>query len=242
MDGYPSTLYVLAKYLQHSDQTFPVKAVITSSETLHDFQRAVIEERFECRVHDYYALAERTVFSGECEHHQGHHLAMELGASEAVGEDGSPVAAGSAGRLVGTTLHNLAMPLIRYLTSDITVLRPVTCKCGRGLELMDDVTTKAEDTLTLKDGRLISPSVLTHPFKPLDAIEGSQIVQTAPDAVTVRIVPGPGYNAAHTTHLIRELGARLGADVHIEVKMVDALEVSPNGKFKWVISRVSLGI
>ena len=42
---------------------------------------------------------------------------------------------------------------------------------------MEDITTKAEDTLTLKDGRLISPSVLTHPFKPLTSIEASQIVQ-----------------------------------------------------------------
>ena len=73
---------------------------------------------------------------------------------------------------------------------------------------MDDVTTKAEDVLTLKDGRLISPSVLTHPFKPLDCIEGSQIVQTAPDAVTVRIVAGPGFNDALTTHLVTELQAR----------------------------------
>ncbi len=68
------------------------------------------------------------------------------------------------------------MPLIRYVTNDMTALPAGPCACGRALELMDDVTTKAEDVLTLKDGRLISPSVLTHPFKPLDCIEGSQIV------------------------------------------------------------------
>jgi len=63
-------------------------------------------------------------------------------------------------------------------------------------QMMAEVTTKAEDMLTLPDGRLISPSVLTHPFKPLDSIEGSQIVQTAPDRVTVRLVPGAGYRQA----------------------------------------------
>jgi phenylacetate-CoA ligase len=242
LDGYPSTLYVLAKYLQSRGETFPLRAVVSSSETLYDFQREVIEERFACRVFDYYALAERAVFSHECDHHEGHHVAMEYGLAEVVDAQGAPMPRGTVGRLVGTTLHNMAMPLIRYVTNDMSALRPRPCSCGRGLELMDDVTTKAEDLLTLKDGRLISPSVLTHPFKPLDCIEGSQIVQTAPDAVTVRIIPGAAYTPSHTHHLVSELKERLGADVRIDVQMVDQLEVKSSGKFKWVISHVPLGI
>jgi phenylacetate-CoA ligase len=242
LDGYPSTLYVLAKFLQTRGERFPLRAAVTSSETLYDFQRELIEDRFACRVFDYYALAERAVFSHECDRHQGHHVAMEYGLAEVTGESGAPVPRGQIGKLVGTTLHNRAMPLIRYLTNDMSALRDTTCACGRGLELMEDVTTKAEDLLTLKDGRLISPSVLTHPFKPLDCIDGSQIVQTAPDAVTVRLIPGTAYTAHHTHHLIGELQQRLGEDVRIDVQMVDRLETNPNGKFKWVISHVPLGI
>jgi phenylacetate-CoA ligase len=242
VDGYPSTLYVLARFLQSRGEIFPVRAAITSSETLYDFQRQLIEERFACRVFDYYALAERAVFSSECDHHQGHHIAMEYGLAEVVEAAGQPVSPGVPGKLVGTTLHNMAMPLIRYVTNDVTALRDGNCTCGRGLELMEDVTTKAEDILTLPDGRLISPSVLTHPFKPLDCIEGSQIVQTARDAVTVRLIPGAGYTQALTDHLVTELTTRLGTGVRIEVKMVDRLETSANGKFKWVISHVPLGV
>jgi phenylacetate-CoA ligase len=242
IDGYPSTLYLLAKYLQGRGEKFPLRAAITSSETLYDFQREVIEESFACQVFDYYALAERVAFSGECERHDGHHLAMEFGASEIVGADGTPVSPGETGKLVGTSLHNRAMPLIRYVTNDMTSLRPRPCRCGRGHEIMADVTTKAEDVLTLKDGRLISPSVLTHPFKPLGCIEGSQIVQTAPDVITVRIVPGEGFTQALSDQLVADLQERLGADVRIGVQLVDRLETSANGKFKWVISEVPLGI
>jgi phenylacetate-CoA ligase len=241
IDGYPSTLYILAKFLQSRGETFPLKAAVTSSETLYDFQRDVIEESFQCRVFDYYALAERNVFSSECERHEGHHIAMEYGLAEVTDQEGTPVPRGTTGRLVGTTLHNRAMPLLRYVTNDTTALAAGSCSCGRGLELMDDVTTKAEDVLTLRDGRLISPSVLTHPFKPLDCIEGSQIVQTSPEELTVRIIPGPSYTAALTEHLVRELKERLG-DIRITIEMVDRLESSPNGKFKWVISHVPLGI
>ena len=242
LDGYPSTLFLLAKYLQVRGEFFPLKAAVTSSETLYPFQREVIEERFQCRVFDYYALAERAVFSGECERHEGHHIAMEYGLAEVTDEQGTPRPAGQVGRLVGTTLHNTAMPLIRYSTNDMSALRPAACSCGRGLTLMEDVTTKAEDVLTLKDGRLISPSVLTHPFKPLDCIEGSQIVQTAPDAITVRLIPGDRYTDAMTQHLVSELRARLGQDIDVRIECVTALETSPNGKFKWVISRVPLGL
>ena len=242
LDGYPSTLYVLAKFLRSRGETFPLRAAITSSETLYEFQREVIEERFACKVFDYYAAAERVVFSNECDRHQGHHVAQEYGIAEVVDADGIPVPTGSPGKLVGTSLHNMAMPMIRYVTNDVSALREDSCSCGRGLEVMEAVTTKAEDLLTLKDGRLISPSVLTHPFKPLDCIDGSQIVQTAPDAVTVRVVPGPAYTNAHTQHLVADLKARLGDDVRVEVDLVEQLETSPNGKFKWVISHVPLGI
>jgi phenylacetate-CoA ligase len=242
LDGYPSTLYVLAKFLQSRGETFPLRAAVTSSETLYDFQRAVIEERFACRVFDYYALAERAVFSNECEQHEGNHLAMEYGVAEIVDNAGAPAPVGTTGKLVGTSLHNTAMPLLRYVTNDMTAIRERPCPCGRHLPVMEEVTTKAEDLLTLKDGRLISPSVLTHPFKPLDCIEGSQIVQTAHDEVVVRLIPGATYTSAHTLHLVTELRARLGEDVRIDVQMVDRLEVSPSGKFKWVISRVPLGI
>jgi phenylacetate-CoA ligase len=242
IDGYPSTLYILARHLRATGRTFPVKAVITSSETLYDFQRTLIEDRFACKVFDYYALAERTVFSGECDHHCGHHVAMELGLAEVTTETGEPLPNNHMGKLVGSTLHNTAMPLIRYVTGDVSAIRSDSCACGRGLELMADVTTKAEDTLTLPDGRLISPSVLTHPFKPLHSIEGSQIVQTSPNTVEVRLVPGEGFAADLITDLTSELRQRLGEEVAIDVRLVDRLETQSNGKFKWVISHVPLGV
>jgi phenylacetate-CoA ligase len=242
LDGYPSTLYILAKYLKNVGTAFPVKAVISSSETLYDFQRALIEERFACRVFDYFALAERVVFSGECERHEGHHLAMEYGIAEVLDAEHQPVKAGMPGTLVGTGLHNWGMPLIRYVTNDQASFKPHACSCGRALVLMDDVTTKAEDVLTLKDGRLISPSVLTHPFKPMDCIEASQIIQKDYDRIVIRLVPRSDYTPSAGATLVRELRDRLGEDVSIEIELTDALPQSTNGKFKWVISEVSLGI
>jgi phenylacetate-coenzyme A ligase PaaK-like adenylate-forming protein len=69
-------------------------------------------------VFDYYAAAERVIFSVECDHHAGHHLCEEYGVTELLDEQDQPVADGIEGYMVGTTLHNLGMPLIRYRTTD----------------------------------------------------------------------------------------------------------------------------
>ena len=235
LDGYPSSVYVLAHGLLALGQRLPLKAVLTSSETLYDFQRATIEEAFQCRVFDYFGAAERVIFAAECERHQGHHLCSEYGITEVLDERDEPVGRGEEGYLVGTTLHNLALPLLRYRSSDRSALKSDTCACGRGLPLMEDVTTKAEDMLRLPDGRIISPSVLTHPFKPLHTVEASQLVQTHLDRLLVRVVPGDGYTLRDTQHLVTELQSRLGPDMRVEVELVQELPRSPAGKFKWVI-------
>ncbi len=242
VDGYPSSLYVLAKLLLNRGKRLPVRAAITSSETLYDFQRDAIETAFECRVFDYYAAAERVIFTVECDRHEGHHLCEEYGITELLGDSDTAVPDGVEGVMVGTSLHNLGMPLIRYRTTDRAARNPGHCSCGRPLPLMADVTTKAEDLLRLRDGRLISPSVLTHPFKPLDSIEGSQLVQTGLDRLLVRIVPGGRFSQADRAHLVRELQARLGDDMRIDIEVVSELPRTSRGKFKWVVSQIGTGL
>lgn len=242
LDGYPSTLYVLARYLQSVGQKLPLHAVVSSSETLYDFQRDIIEKSFDCKVFDYFAAAERVVFSSECERHEGHHIADEYGITEIIDAAGRPAEPGGLGTLVATSLHNYAMPMIRYVTNDMSSVKPQHCSCGRGLPLMDDVTTKAEDLLTLRDGRIISPSVLTHPFKPLNSIEASQIIQEDLDHIRIKLVPTAAYTDSDGAVLIDGLKERLGDSVEFCIEKVDALERTKAGKFKWVISNVKVGI
>ncbi len=242
LDGYPSSVYVVAKVLLNRGERLPLQAVLTSSETLFDFQRAAMEEAFQCKVFDYYGAAERVVFAAECGSGEGHHLFPEYGITEMVDAEGLPVPDGMEGTMVGTSLQNFGMPLLRYVTSDRTAIKRERCSCGRPLALMREVTTKSEDLLRLRDGRLISPSVLTHPFKPLNQIDGSQLVQKELDRLIVRLIPRHDFSPAHSEQLIRDLKARLGEDMRIEVEFVNELPRTKAGKFKWVVSEVGMGI
>jgi phenylacetate-CoA ligase len=240
LEGYPSTVYIIARFLLSRNKTLPLKAAFTSSETLFPQQREAIEKAFECELFDFYGLAERVMFATECAAHEGHHLNMDFGITEIVDKDDNPVKRGQLGRIIATGLHNFGMPLIRYKTSDITSLKKQECSCGRNFPLMEDVTTKAEDIITTYDGRFISSSILTHPFKPMHNIAESQIIQEDLKNIRIKIVRLPSYAEEDTEYLIGEMGKRLGKDMEIHIEFVDSIPRTDAGKFRWVISKVPL--
>jgi phenylacetate-CoA ligase len=242
LEAYPSTAYVLAQYLEDSGTTLGLSGVFLSSETLTTAERESIESRFTTRVWDAYSMSERVIFSAECEAHDGHHLFPEFGIVEVLDVEDRPVPPGQTGRLVATGLQNLAMPLIRYDTGDIGGFDPRPCACGRTLPKLLPVTTKAEDVVVTPEGRWISASVLTHPFKPMQAIERSQIIQETVDALTVRIVRRPEYEDHDSERLIAGLRARLGPQMRITLEFVEDIPRTASGKYRWVISRVPLGL
>ncbi len=240
LEGYPSTIYILAAFLESINRTLPLQAVFTSSEPLQPYQRELMEKVFNASVFDYYGMAERVAFATECEVHAGKHQNSDFGIMELLGPDGRPVKAGSLGRIVATGLHNYAMPLIRYQTSDISSSSPEQCKCGRGFPLMSNVMTKDEDIVTTPDGRFISSSILTHPFKPMHSVAESQIIQDSLYQIRILIVKRDSYKSSDTDYLKEEFKKRLGADINVEVEFVDTIPRTAAGKYKWVVSRVPL--
>lgn len=238
LEGYPSTVYILAKFLESRKKTLPLTAVLTSSETLLPIQRETIERSFECKVFDFYGIAERVIFATECNKHEGHHVNMDYGVTEILNDNDEPVGEGKIGWLVGTSLHNYGMPFIRYKTNDVSAIQSEKCSCGRAFPLIADVTTKSEDIVVTKDGRYISPSVLTHPFKPLDNIKMSQIIQEDLNLIRIKIVRGPDYTEKDTEILLSAFRERVGSDMAVRVEFVDSIERMDSGKFKWVISKV----
>jgi phenylacetate-CoA ligase len=240
LEAYPSTAYILACGLEEAGARLGLKAVFTSSEPLLAMQRERIEDQFGGPVFDYYGMSEAIMFAGECPAHAGLHHHAEMSVVEVLDADGSPARDGQVGRLVGTTLHNRAMPLLRYDIGDLTARSGAACPCGRAHPLFSPVTTKAEDILVAPDGRLISPSVITHPLKPLKGLVRSQFVQEAIDRLRVRLVLDAAPPPDLLDRLRDGLAARIGSGIRIEIEVVDEIPVGPSGKFRWVISRVPL--
>ena len=233
IEGYPSTLLEVAKFILSSGANIQVKAIFSSSEPLLKQNREIIESAFNSKVFDFYGLAERTVFATQCEHHQGHHLNFEYGISELV--DSNNIPSEESGHLVTTSLQNYGMPLLRYKVNDRTSFINEKCACGREMQRIKSITTKEEDIIYKVDGTPISPSLLTHPFKPIITIIKSQIIQTAPNCITIKVVKSNTYSPTDEKTLLSSFLQRVGLDMQVKIEYVNDIAREKSGKFKWVI-------
>jgi phenylacetate-CoA ligase len=240
IEGYPSTISVLAGYLNKRNLKFPLKAAFTSSETLLPNQRQAIERAFECKLFDFYGMAERVVFATECGLHSGKHLNVDFAVTEILSKNNEPASQGQIGRIVATGLHNWAMPLIRYQTSDVTVSKAILCQCGRRFPLIADITTKDDDIVTTPDGRYISSSILNAVTHNFTTIEEHQIVQEDRSHLVMKIVKSPTYTESDSALLKKYLQEVMGSEMQIDLEFVSSIPRTNTGKFRWVISKVPL--
>ncbi len=234
LETYPTVAYILAHLARTRNEKIKLKRVLTTSETLFPFQREIIQEVFGAEVFDYYGLAERVAFAVECSRHEGLHLLEGFGYVEPGPADSGQQPSG----LVATGLTNRGMPLLRYEVSDVTTVLTEPCSCGLTSRRLAPVATKFEDIIVTPDGRYVSASILTHPFKPLRGIIRSQIIQEEVSRVTVRLEVTAGFDPQQETQLLEALRDRLGEDMDLAIERWEELPSEPSGKFRWVISRV----
>lgn len=237
IDTYPSAVFTLAQHMldQPDHPKIDLRAIVTSSETLLDHQRATIEKAFDCPVYDQYGNAEMAACITQCE--QGHyHVNMEYGIVEVLREDGTAAAAGECGELVCTGFLNAAMPMIRYRIGDSAIVAETACACGRPWPALSSLLGRADDQILTTDGRQIGR--LDPLFKGLTGIRETQLIQTAQDHIIVNLVRTADYVPSTAGALVKALKARVGQDMHVELRFPDHIPRTATGKFRAVISEL----
>jgi len=230
IDSYPSALYEIAKYINQTGLNH------TSSETLFDYQRAALEQAFHCKVYDHLGSAEMVTLISQCEHGQ-YHFNPEFGLFEILDEDDAPVATGTPGRLICTSLINPAMPLIRYELGDSVTLSPDSCECGRHFPVVASLVGRTDDMIIGCDGRRIGR--LDPIFKKMSSeIKETQIIQNDLTNITLKIVADDNYDKKLTNNIIDELKIRIGDCIQYHVEYVDTIPKTRSGKFRAVVSLI----
>ena len=236
LQAYPASAYMLALYCKKNNIKLRLKAVFTSSEPLHPFQRDTIEETFGCKVWDYYGMGERVCCASECQEHSGIlHLNEEYGITEFLDKENINR---DKGVITGTTLHNYAMPLIRYKTGDMGELSKVKCSCNKTSKVIKPIETKYQDIMLTKEGRYIAPVTITNTFRTCKNIKESQIIQNTLESYEIRIVEDGIFTDDDKDELKRKMHAVLGYDCDINVKLVPSIPRTENGKFRMILSNV----
>ena len=170
-----------------------LKAIGFGAEMWTEEMRQEIQKRFKVPAYNIYGLTEITGpgIGIECAEQKGLHIAEDYFYPEIVDpntlEQKKP---GETGTLVLTNLERESMPVIRFITKDITSLNYEKCNCGRSFVRMNRITGRADDMLKVK-GVAVFPSQIEKALFKIDDIEPHyQIIVTRPnrlDQMEVRV-------------------------------------------------------
>jgi phenylacetate-CoA ligase len=244
LKGTASALYYFALFFQDEGiHDVCLRGVFSTGEMLLPYQRKTIEQTFHCRVLNSYGHMERTVAISECP--EGVlHINPEYGVLELVERPPSRTPEGDRGaytaRVIGTSLHNFSMPLLRYEVGDIVEVDriPEVCACGRAMPRVHRINGRQEDVLIAPDGRVITTLFIV--FDQVPEILQAQVIQEELDQIRVRLVRAPNYSHHHEEAFLHYLRRFIGPEMKVQLEYLthDALRRDTPGKFRTIISRI----
>ena len=227
VEGWPSSITLLAARLRDAGEQLPVRAVITSSEMVGSIQRDLMRSVFDGPIVDHYGQTERVAMGGSCER-GGYHVFPDYGIVELLDVDGH-----AEGReIVGTPLHNWGFPVLRYRTGDQVGPAPnAPCACGRAFPQLGVIDGRSEDSFVAADGRDIPlPSTVVDD---LEGVVEAQIAQIDRGRFEVRLVPAADFDAERSqAHVLRNVERLIGPGQHVTVRTMERIPRSPSGKLK----------
>lgn len=230
--AYPTTVLGLARLFQQRGRRLSkLREVRTFGEIVEAPIRLAARETWNAPLVDTYSSQEVGYIALQCPDHEHLHVQAESLIVEILREDDTPCAAGEIGRVVVTTLHNFAMPLIRYDIGDYAELGQA-CSCGRGLTVLNKVLGRQRNMLVLPDGQRRWPTLVRGNPALLPAIEQFQFVQRSLDELELRIVRAEPLTSEEAERLIAYVRETLEYPGQLRVRMVAEIPRSASGKYE----------
>lgn len=235
LESYSNILYEFAKFIEARKLSrLEINAVISSAGTLYDFQRDLISRTVGRGIFNRYGCRELGPIAHECETHEGMHINMERYIVEIERQDNDGV-----GSILITDLENFAFPLIRYRIGDQGKMSEAKCSCGRELIKLVDVVGRSLDIVITPEGNRISGELFPHVFKDFDEIILGQVVQHSINEVEVRLTTKEPLVQERVQMLLGMIKRYTGPSMVVRLNLTDRIIITPTGKYRPVISKVS---
>lgn len=238
--SYPSNLQALGEYFENNGLALPaLRQVCTVSELVSDRLRETMRRVWNAPVADVYSCEEGGCLAQQCPDHDHYHVQSENIYLEVVDDDGAPCRAGETGRVLITTLHNFATPLIRYEVGDYAELGP-PCDCGRGLPVITRIHGRHRNRLALPDGRSEFPYLGEYAdYREITtAIRQFQFVQHSVEEVEMKLVVVEDLTPEQETKIKELIVQCLGHPFRITLSYHDDIPKGAGGKFEEFVSKV----
>ena len=212
--GYPSSILTLAQYVKKENKELKhLKLILTASEVLTEGDRHFIEETFNTKISNHYGLAEVCVMMGDCNLHNGLHNYDEYGYVEFL-----PTENNQFSKIIGTNLHNYAMPLIRYETGDIAEHSDKECNCRRSLKIVKNIKGRSDSNILTPENYKIPTVNFYTMLEKYQNISSWQIIQHKINELEV-ILHSENITKNELSNINVELSQRLPGSINITLSL-----------------------
>ncbi len=238
--GYPSALEAVAKVFDARGWSLDeLQQVTTFGEVLDPESRSTCERVFGVKVVDMYSSQEVGYIALQCPDCDNYHVQGENLFVEVLDDAGQPCQPGQIGKVVLTTLHNFAMPLVRYDIEDYAEVGE-PCACGRGLPVLKRILGRQRNLLVMPTGECRWPVFVSEDGSDeLPPFFQFQVIQRSLHQLDLNVVrPGGELSADEHALVERHFHKVLGYPFKLTVNYVASIPRSPTGKFEDFISLV----
>jgi len=241
--GLPSALFSFAKKCDDLGLKIPKKKlVITTSEVLYPHQRKLFENTYG-KSFDTYGMNDSGTYSMEREKcknfndgfHYGH-LAFDKSYIEITDDEGNVLPEGEVGNITGTCLFNSSMPFIRYRMGDKgAIIYDHDCPCGCNLPILTKLQGRETDYIVVGNN-IVNGTALVNSFNPLN-IREMQFYQPDKKHLIIKVIPEGTIWMKQIRNHAKKI---IGEGIDVEIKLVERIDRTKQGKLKYCISEVKL--
>jgi len=173
----------------------------------------------------------------QCPEQVHYHIQSENVLVEVLNEHNQNCQPGEIGRLVITALQNYASPLIRYEIGDYAEVGE-PCSCGRGLPVLKQLYGRYRHWMHYPNGQKRYPSFSFWVKLNIAAIVQYQVIQTAIQDLTFKLVVKQALTEQEKNHLIQAAHQVLKYPFDISIEYVDSVRNKTTGKYETFISLI----
>ncbi|MCB9585083.1 MAG: phenylacetate--CoA ligase family protein [Polyangiaceae bacterium] len=207
-------------------------------DTLRELARAV----WQVPLIDAYSCVELGHLALQCPTRAHYHVQSENVLLEVLKPDGSPAEPGELGRVVVSTLHNFAMPLIRYELGDFAIAG-AACDCGKGLPVLESIVGRVRNLMRVRteDGEdQLWPRYASNVLGKYFAVRQFRLVQQSYEDFELELVSEPLGDAELADlrrMVLQQLTRNVPHPLKLEVRYVSEIPRGPGGKFEDFVCR-----
>jgi phenylacetate-CoA ligase len=231
--GLPASVFMYAQWLEENKRSIhsPL-ALFTTAEKLFPYMREKISTVFNCEVYDGYGLNDGGISTFELADHSGMRIDTERAILEVVDEDGRQIKEGT-GRILATSLHNEALPFIRYDTGDIGTIKVKQ----DGTQVLTEIIGRQDQMLQTPEGKFIHGTFFDILLRELNDIKKFQVIQTDLYNLTIKMVRDENFDESQLAGMIKTI-REYSEEWQVHFDFVDEIEMTEAGKYKYVINLI----